>query len=156
MDSFRPVIEEIEKKAKSIVDEKTKKTLTDLLPVFEDMDRRQISTGEVDDLLKRLKNLLVPELQVKQLLKLKLDLLQYLKKEHGLVSPNHYRNLWMVLGMSVFGIPIGLIFSFAINNMAFIGTGLAIGMPIGMVIGMAKDKKALEDGRVISALAQST
>lgn len=155
MDSFRLVIEEIESRAKSTTDEKAKKVLKCLIPIFEDMNRRQISTEEVDDLLKRLKSLLMSDLNSKQLFKLKTALLQHLKQEHGLVTQNYYRNLWMVLGMSVFGMPIGLIFSLAIDNMAFIGTGLAIGMPIGMAIGGAKDKKALENGLVISGVVQS-
>lgn len=73
-----------------------------------------------------------------------------LEKEMKWVVPNHYRNLWLVLGMSVFGIPFGVIFSASIDNYGLMGCGLPIGMLIGIVIGSAMDKKALQEGRQLS------
>jgi len=48
--------------------------------------------------------------------------------------------------MCVFGLPIGVLFSQSLDNMAFIGMGLPIGLVIGMVLGQEKDKKAKENG----------
>lgn len=155
MDSFKPVIEEIEKTLKSVSDEKLQKALNELIPIFEDLDRREIPTESVADLLKRLKNILVSELHLKQVTRLKADLLASLRRQYGLVTPKYYQTLWMVLGMTIFGVPFGMIFSMAIDNMAFLGLGFGFGMPIGMAIGIAKDKKALEDGLVINEAAQT-
>ncbi|PCI34913.1 MAG: hypothetical protein COB60_05180 [Flavobacteriaceae bacterium] len=73
-------------------------------------------------------------------------ILKSLEKELKYVSKNHYRNLWMALGMSVFGLPLGVAFSAAIGNYGFIGIGLPIGMVIGMAYGTKLDKKAEADG----------
>ncbi len=51
-----------------------------------------------------------------------------IEKKLKLVPKNHYRNLWMVLGMSSFGIPLGLVYGLAIDNIGLFGTGLPIGM----------------------------
>ena len=74
-------------------------------------------------------------------------IIRLLEKELDLVNKNHYRNLWMALGMSVFGLPLGAAFGLAIGNLAFLGIGLPIGMLIGLAIGTQKDKKAAEEGK---------
>jgi predicted RND superfamily exporter protein len=76
-------------------------------------------------------------------------ILKLLEKELKLVPKNYYRNLWMVLGMSVFGIPMGVAFGASLGNMAFLGIGLPIGMAIGTAVGAGMDKKALIEGRQI-------
>jgi len=63
------------------------------------------------------------------------------------VPKNHYRALWLVLGMSVFGLPIGVLYGFLIGNMGLLGTGLCFGMAIGVALGAGLDKKALKEGR---------
>lgn len=68
-------------------------------------------------------------------------------KELKLVAQGHYRNLWMILGMSAFGIPMGVVFSTSLGNFAFLGLGLPIGMGIGIALGVGMDKKAENDGR---------
>lgn len=55
----------------------------------------------------------------------------------------------MTLGMTIFGLPFGLMFAMSLDNMAFLGIGLPMGMPIGMAIGAAKDKKAKDEGKVL-------
>lgn len=74
-------------------------------------------------------------------------LLKQVEKELKLVTKNHYRNTWMALGMSAFGIPMGVVFGSAMDNMALLGIGLPIGMIIGMAIGDQMDKKAAKEGR---------
>jgi hypothetical protein len=73
-----------------------------------------------------------------------------LEKEYHLVTPGHYQAQWLALGLSVFGIPFGVIFATALDNFAFLGLGLPIGMAIGMSIGAGYDRKAKEEGRVLS------
>lgn len=68
-------------------------------------------------------------------------------KDFKYVAKNYYLTMGLAIGMSVFGIPIGVMFSTALNNFAFIGLGLPIGMSIGMAIGAGLDKKAESDGK---------
>jgi hypothetical protein len=74
-------------------------------------------------------------------------LLKRLEKDLKIVTKGHYQRLWMVLGMSVFGIPLGVAMGSGLGNMAFLGTGLPIGMVIGIGLGTSMDKKAAKEGR---------
>lgn len=74
-------------------------------------------------------------------------IIESLEKDLKLVPKNYYRNLWVAVGMSVFGLPIGVAFGAAFGNMAFLGIGLPIGLAIGAAVGARMDKKALEEGR---------
>lgn len=82
-----------------------------------------------------------------QLRKSQSRILKLIEKELKLVPKNHYRNLWTALGMSVFGLPLGVAFGASLGNMAFLGFGLPIGLAIGMAVGTHMDKKAAEEGR---------
>ena len=73
-------------------------------------------------------------------------ILKQLEKELKLVTKNHYRNLWLPLGMSTFGLPLGVMFGLFLGNMAFLGIGLPIGMAIGAAVGTSLDKKAVKNG----------
>ena len=70
-----------------------------------------------------------------------------IEKEEKLVPKNAYRTRWMAIGMSVFGVPIGMAFGASLGNMAFLAIGIPLGMAIGIAIGAGMDKKALEEGR---------
>ncbi len=61
-------------------------------------------------------------------------ILTLIEKELQLVPINHYRNFWMAVGMSAFGVPLGIAFGTAIDNVSFLGVALPIGMVIGMAI----------------------
>ena len=83
-----------------------------------------------------------------KLVKLKqTKIIKVVEKELKIVPKNYYRNLWLILGMSVFGIPIGVAFGSSIGNMGLLGIGLPIGMGIGIVVGSGMDKKAFKEGR---------
>lgn len=87
-----------------------------------------------------------PELS-KKIRKTSSGILKRVEKDLKLVPKNYYRGLWLALGMSAFGIPIGFAIALNIGNMAFLGTGFPIGMGIGIAVGTAMDKKALDAGR---------
>tara|TARA_R100000935_G_scaffold55682_1_gene85898 strand:- start:19084 stop:19542 length:459 start_codon:yes stop_codon:yes gene_type:complete len=90
----------------------------------------------------------VPDNELKrELRKKQTSIIKILEKEMKIVPKNYYRNLWMALGMSVFGIPMGVVFGALFENMAFLGIGLPIGMAIGIAVGTQMDKKAFEEGR---------
>lgn len=84
---------------------------------------------------------------IKQLRKTQADILSLTEKKLKLVPKNHFRNIWMALGIAAFGVPLGVAFGAGLGNMAFIGIGLPIGIPIGLAIGTALDKKAADEGR---------
>ncbi len=73
-------------------------------------------------------------------------ILKYLEKEIKLIPKNYYRRLWLVLGMSVFGISFGVALGASLGNMGLIGVGLPVGMAIGIAVGTTKDKEAFEKG----------
>lgn len=76
-----------------------------------------------------------------------LKIIKLIEKELKIVPINYYRNLWLALGMSAFGLPIGVALGLSLGNIALLGIGLPIGMAVGISIGTAMDKKAKEEGR---------
>ncbi|NBP71319.1 MAG: hypothetical protein EBU52_21600, partial [Cytophagia bacterium] len=74
-------------------------------------------------------------------------IVRFVEKQLKLVPQKYYRKLWLLLGMTSFGIPFGVVFAMSIGNMAMLGIGLPIGMGIGVAIGTALDNKALKEGR---------
>ena len=74
-------------------------------------------------------------------------ILKLIEKEQKLVPKNIYRNRWLAIGMSAFGIPFRVAFGISLGNMAFLAIGLPLGMAIGIAIGAGMDKKAFEEGR---------
>ncbi|XOV95018.1 MAG: hypothetical protein ACFHWX_09975 [Bacteroidota bacterium] len=84
--------------------------------------------------------------QIKQTQSLMIKLIE---REHKLVTKNHYRNTWLIIGMAAFGIPLGAAFGTGLGNMAFLGIGLTFGMVIGIAVGTRMDKIALQEGRQI-------
>ena len=84
---------------------------------------------------------------MKEIKKSQTGILKLVEKELKLVPKAHYRNIWLAVGMSAFGISIGVAFGLVFGNMAFLGLGLPLGMAIGVGVGTGMDKKAFEEGR---------
>jgi len=82
----------------------------------------------------------------KMLRKANTKILRLLEKELKLVAKNHYRNTWLAIGMTVFGIPIGVAFSSS-GDSSPIAIGIPIGMAVGIAIGTSLDKKAEKAGK---------
>ncbi len=94
--------------------------------------------------------LLVGKMLLRLLKKKQLKILKLLEKELKIVPKNYYRNLWLVLGMSAFGVPFGVAFGTSTGNMGLIGIGFPIGMGIGIALGAGLDKKAFNEGRQLN------
>ena len=75
------------------------------------------------------------------------SILKKLEKELKFVTINDNRNLWLTLGMSAFGLPIGVAFGLSLGNLGLLGIGLPIGMGIGVALGSFLDKKAKAAGK---------
>lgn len=84
--------------------------------------------------------------QLKVIRKAYNKIVQTVVKDVKLVPKNYYRNMWLALGMSAFGVPFGTILGLGLDNMAYISIGLPFGMAIGVAIGAQMDKKAEKDG----------
>lgn len=76
--------------------------------------------------------------------------LELIRKELKWVPQSYHQNMWTALGMSAFGISIGVAFSTALDNLAYIGLGLPIGLVIGMAIGNSMDEKAKKEGKQLN------
>jgi len=84
---------------------------------------------------------------IKLLDKKQVRIVQQVEKECKLVPKNHYRKLWLVLGMSAFGLPLGVVFGLSMGNIGLMAIGLPIGMGIGVAVGTAMDNKARAAGK---------
>lgn len=91
---------------------------------------------------------------LKQISKQQASILKLIEKELKLVPKKLYMSRWLAIGMSAFGVPFGVVFGTAMDNMGYLGIGLPIGMVIGMVIGVGMDKKALNEGRQLDVEIQ--
>ena len=74
-------------------------------------------------------------------------ILKLIEKELNIVPQNHYQNMWVGLGMCVFGLPLGVVYGLFMSNMAMLGLGLPVGLAIGVLLGAYLDKKAAKEGR---------
>lgn len=119
----------------------------------------ELGKKEVPDELAKLVNSHIEQLnnfqgpdkdQLKQLRKTQSAILKLIEKELKLVTKNHYLNLWTALGMSAFGLPVGVAIGLSVGNIALLAIGLPIGMAIGMAVGTGLDKKAFESGKQLS------
>lgn len=76
-------------------------------------------------------------------------ILKLLDKELKIVPRHYYRTLWTALGMTAFGLPIGVAIGLSLGNIGLLAIGLPIGMAIGLAVGTSMDKKALAEGRTL-------
>jgi hypothetical protein len=90
-----------------------------------------------------------PELK-KALRKKQAKIVQLAEKQLKIVPKNYYRNLWFALGISAFGLPIGVAIALSIGNIGLLGIGFPFGIVIGAAVGSAMDKKALKEGRQLN------
>ena len=74
-------------------------------------------------------------------------ILDYINKQLGYVAENHYKSLWIALGMSAIGVPIGVAIGLALDQLGFMGIGIAFGLAIGVGIGSSKDQEAKKQGK---------
>jgi hypothetical protein len=79
--------------------------------------------------------------------KVETKIIQLVEKKLKIVPRNYYRKLWFVLGMSAFGLPMGVAIGLSAGNIGLLGIGLPIGMGIGFAVGSKMDQKALKEGR---------
>ncbi|MGY6520549.1 MAG: hypothetical protein ACXIUD_02410 [Mongoliitalea sp.] len=138
----------------STPDEKLAKVYTQFSELLNELKTRDLPTsiiGLVNLSIDKINASTVVGNQLKKLIKQEQSLiLKQLEKEMKVVPINYYRNLWLVLGMTTFGLPFGVSIGLSLGNLAFLGIGLPFGMVIGMAVGYNMDKKALQEGRQLN------
>jgi hypothetical protein len=115
-----------------------------------ELQKRELPQGivqQVNQHIEAINSFSAPDKSLlKQLNNAQSSVLNLIEKELKLVPKNHHRNKWLALGMSAFGLPLGVVFGLSLGNLAFLGIGLPIGMCIGLAVGAAIDKKAFDSG----------
>lgn len=86
---------------------------------------------------------------LKQLRKSQNRILSILERDAKIVTKHHYRNMWLALGLAVFGVPVGVVLGSVLDNMGLMGVGFPFGMFIGIMLGNYMDKRAESEGRQI-------
>jgi hypothetical protein len=124
-----------------------------------DLRTRELSGGVLNAINKEIQFLNAMEFssdkQWKVIKKVQFRIIKLLEKELKIVPKNYYVNQWVGIGMTGFGIPLGVAFGISLKNMAYLGLGIPIGIGIGSAIGSALDKKALKEGRQLDLVMKS-
>jgi|SRR5690554_276000 len=127
------------------------KVYIQLEELLKELKKKKLSPQVVEHINLEIKELNTSSLTDSRLLKFakekRTKIIRLLEKEHKIVPKNYYRNLWLVLGMSAFGLPLGVVFGLMTSNMGLLAIGLPIGMAIGIAVGTKMDNKAQEEGR---------
>lgn len=145
------MINALKKSETALSSEKLEKAHNNTQSLIDALNKKEIPDNiedEINSQLSALQNLSGTEKEMRKAhAKVRNSIIKLVQKELGYVPKGYNRNLWMPLGMAVFGVPLGLAFSFSIDNMAFLGVGFPIGMGIGIALGIGMDQKAEKDGK---------
>lgn len=77
-------------------------------------------------------------------------ILRLIEKDLKLVPKNYYRTLWLALGMTIFGIPLGVLAGVLLGQPGLFAIGLPIGVAIGVTVGTLMDKTAAKENRQLN------
>ena len=135
--SNKPKLQKVYTQFEKLIDELKSIALPEKITVF--------INASIDEL-----NLISHEKLRSQTKKKQSKIITLIEKELKIVPINYYRNTWMAIGMSAFGIPLGVALGASLGNMGFIAIGIPIGMAIGLSVGTSMDKKAQEEGRQLN------
>ena len=138
-----------------IADDKTAsqlyQKLEKLIGLLNQKDLPDTVTGQINELVTQIPKTATNIKQIRKVLRTTTSKISdILRKEMGLVRKDYYRSLWMSLGMTIFGLPIGVAIGTAVDNLGLLAVGLPIGMFIGIVIGAGMDRKAAKEGKQLA------
>lgn len=77
------------------------------------------------------------------------ELIKICYSDYTLVTKGYYRSLWLALGMSVIGVPLGALVYMLSKEIIYLSVFIPMGMLFGMAIGSSLDKKAEKEERVL-------
>ncbi len=137
---------ELHKKENLTENIKLSEVYIQLEELLKELNKKKLSPQVVEHINLEIKELNTSSLTDSRLLKFakekRTKIIRLFEKEHKIVPKNYYRNLWLVLGMSAFGLPLGVVFGLMTSNMGLLAIGLPIGMAIGIAVGTKMDNKA--------------
>ncbi len=135
-----------------------KKELRHLQLLIDAIDRKTVPAAQeatITEMVQRINQFEGPVPQLGGLAKqTHKQILELLEKDLKIVPQKHYTKKWMVMGMAL-GLPFGVVYATALDNMAFSGIGLPIGMGVGIAIGASMDKKVVAEDRQLDIEYQS-
>ena len=137
---------ELEVKEKNQLKKKEQKALEQFNELISALNDKELDEEMIEHIKGNMSNIR-SELTFNTIKKEESKILDYIKREKGYVAQNHYMTLWIALGMSAIGVPIGVAIGLALDQLGFMGIGIGGGLAIGVAIGSAKDKKAKEQGK---------
>lgn len=147
-------MESLKNRPEITTDEKLSKKYGAFRNLLTELGQRDLPATIIDQINERIRRVNTFQGTTKALKKVihkeRTGIVRLVEKELKLVPKGYYRNLWLALGMSTFGIPMGVVFGLTLDNMAFLGIGMPIGMAIGIAIGANLDQKAAEEGRQLN------
>jgi uncharacterized oligopeptide transporter (OPT) family protein len=149
-------INEINERPEFSSNEKLNKKLNSFSTLIHELKKKKLSDQEIETINSGVQDINASKGSekdfMKTLAKSQSNILKVIEKESKLVVKNHHRNLWLVLGMSTFGIPMGVAFGISMGNLGLLGLGLPIGMAIGVAVGTSLDTKAAKEGRQLDVV----
>ena len=134
--------------------EKLQKSFDKTQSLIEDLNQRELpedTKAAVQAEIDRLNaDTSEPKAYTKSLSKAYNNIVKRVQKDAGLSPKGYHKTLWMTLGMTIFGLPLGMMFGFMQENMGLLAIGLPLGMGIGLAIGAGLDEKAAKEGKQLS------
>lgn len=135
------------------INEKTQKKIDNFKELISEIKKKKI-TKDLYDMINEeillINSIKKDKVFPRQISKSKHKILLQLQRQLKIIKKDYHKNMWFSLGMSAFGLPIGLAFSLILDNFAFQAIGLPIGMMIGLMVGSSLDKKAEADNLVLN------
>ena len=135
-------------------DVKLRRVYSQFVEFLRELEKKKLSQSVVDSINNHVQEINSSSLTGNELMNIvrqkQIKILKQLQKELKIVPKNYYRNLWLTLGMSAFGLPIGVAFGLSTGNMGMLAIGLPIGMGVGIAVGSFMDKKAKDEGKQLN------
>ena len=135
-------------------DVKLRRVYSQFVEFLRELEKKKLSQSVVDSINNHVQEINSSSLTGNELMNIvrqkQIKILKQLQKELKIVPKNYYRNLWLTLGMSAFGLPIGVAFGLSTGNMGMLAIGLPIGMGVGITVGSFMDKKAKDEGKQLN------
>lgn len=135
------------------VNEKTQKKIDNFKELISEIKKKKI-TKDLYDMINEeillINSIKKDKVFPRQISKSKHKILLQLQRKLKIIKKDYHKNMWLSLGMSSFGLPIGLAFSLILDNFVFLAIGLPIGMMIGLIVGTNLDKKAKDANLVLN------
>lgn len=147
-------IKELNIKLNSFTDDKSTKIYTQFVDLLNELRKRKLPENiarSINLCIEKINSSTLADKQLSKFIKQEqTSILKQIEKEIKVVPKNYYRNLWLALGMSAFGLPIGVAIGLSLGNIGLLAIGLPIGMAVGLAVGSNLDKKAFIEKRQLN------